>query len=264
MFTVQSMTKEDAQKWLPYLAAVAAPPALAAAVIPLRTTIQPTNVALVLVVAVVGVACYGNRLAAAIGALSSAIWFDFFHTRPYFSFTISRHEDLVTAGLLLLTGLVVGELAVRARQYKMYAARGSSEIARIHGIAELVAAGEPAEFVVMAVAGELQDLLALEDCRYQQIVKHDEKPLPEIERSGTVRFGQLRWATEHIGLPGSQVALPVNSAGRSFGRYLLKPTPGRPLDFDLRVVAVALADQVGAALATASKGPSKGPQSVAS
>lgn len=248
------MTNHDVPKWWIYLAAFAIPPALAALLIPVRTLIDPTNVALVLVIAVVAVACLGDRLAAAVAALSAAVWFDFFHTRPYFSFTINRHEDLVTAGLLLVTGLAVGELSVRARRHKVYAARGSNEIARIHGVAELVAAGEPAEFVVMAVATELRDLLALSDCVFEPSRGLDEKPLPEIERSGSVRFGQLRWATEHIGLPGDRVVLPINSGGRSYGRYLLQPTPGRPLDFDLRVVAVALADQVGAALAGGTRG----------
>ncbi len=252
------VTKKDVPKWVPYLAAFAVSPALAAALIPVRSLIDPTNVALVLVIAVVAVACLGDRLAAAVAALSAAVWFDFFHTHPYFSFTINRHEDLVTAALLLVTGLTVGELSVRARRHRAYAVRGSNEIARIHGVAELVASGEPADFVVMAVATELRDLLALADCVYDPSMGTDEKPLPEIERSGAVRFGQLRWATEHIGLPGSRVALPINYGGRSYGRYLLQPTPGRPLDFDLRVVAVALADQVGSALA----GGTKGPQSV--
>src|SRR6478735_6308310 len=115
------MTKQDVQKQLPFGIALFVIPGLAAALIPVRTLIDPTNVALVLVVAVVAVACFGDRLAAGIAALSAAVWFDFFHTRPYFSFTISRHEDLVTAGLLLATGLVVGELAVRARRHKAYA-----------------------------------------------------------------------------------------------------------------------------------------------
>ena len=154
-----------------------------------------------------------------------------------------------------MTGLAVSELAVRARRNKAYAARGRKEIARIHDIAELVAGGEPAEFVVMAVANELQDLLALEDCRYDPKMGPDAKPKPEIERSGLVRFGQVRWAAEQIGLPGRQVALPITSGGRSYGRYLMQPTPGRPVDVDLRVVAVALADQVGAALANGAKGP---------
>lgn len=253
-----TMTKQEAQKSAPFLAAFLLPPALAAALIPLRTAIDPTNVALVLVIGVVAVACLGNRLAATVAALSAAVWFDFFHTRPYFSFTINRHEDLITAALLLVTGLAVGELSVRARRHKAYAVRGSNEIARIHGIAELVAGGEPADFVVMAVATQLRDVLGLADCTYDPHPGADEKPLPEIERSGAVRFGQLRWATEHIGLPGSRVVLPVNSGGRSYGRYLLQPTPGQPLDFDLRVVAVALADQAGSALA----GGTRGPQSV--
>ncbi len=249
------MTNHEVPKWLPYSAAITVPPALAALLIPVRTWIDPTNVALVLVIGVVAVACLGDRLAAAVTALSSAVWFDFFHTRPYFSFSINRHEDLVTAGLLLVTGLAVGELSVRARRHKAYAVRGSNEIARIHSVAELVAAGEPAEFVVMAVASELQDLLALADCVYDPNMGLDEKPLPVIERSGFVRFGAVRWATEHIGLPGSQVILPINCGGRSYGRYLLQPTPGRPLDFDLRVVAIALADQVGSALAGGTRGP---------
>lgn len=243
------------QRWLPYAAGLGVPPALAAALIPLRSTIDPTNVALVMVVAVVAVACAGDRLAAGVAALSSAVWFDFFHTHPYFSFSIRRHDDLVTAGLLLVTGVLVGELAVRARRHKAYAVRGSNEIARIHGISELVAAGEPAEFVVMAVADELRDLLKLSDCQYEAQPITDERALPSIERSGAVRFGQLRWATEHIGLPGSRVALPVNSGGMTYGRYLLTPTPGRALDFDLRVVAVALAAQAGAALASTARGP---------
>jgi K+-sensing histidine kinase KdpD len=243
------VTKQDVRKWLPYLVAVAVPPGLAAALIPIRAQLDPTNVALVLVVVVVAVACFGSRMAAAVAALCSAAWFDFFHTRPYLSFTINKHEDLVTAGLLLVTGLVVGELAVRAQQHKAAAVRGSNDIARIHGVAELVAAGEPADFVVMAVATELRDLLDLADCSYDPDMKPDPKPLAEIERSGAVHFGQFRWAVDHIGLPGKQVVLPIQSGGRKYGRYLLQPTPGHPLDFDLRVVAVALADQVGAALA---------------
>lgn len=248
-----SMQKADVRTRLPFLIAVAVPPGVAAALIPLRDRIDPTNVALVLVVVVVAVACFGSRFAAAVGALSCAAWFDFFHTRPYLSFTINKHDDLVTAALLLVTGLVVGDLAVRAQQFRAAASRGSNDIARIHGVAEMVAAGEPADFVVMAVATELRDLLDLTDCRYDPDAEPDAKPLAEIERSGAVHFGQLRWAVDHIGLPGKHVALPIHSGGRSYGRYVLQPTPGHPLDFDLRVVAVALADQVGAALSAASR-----------
>ena len=253
------MTKQDVQKGFPFLVALFVIPGLAAALIPVRTLIDPTNVALVLVVAVVAVACFGDRLAAGIAALSAAVWFDFFHTRPYFSFTISRHEDLVTAVCCwpLAWSSVSSPCGLAGTRHTPPEAVATSP-----GFMALPSSsrGEPADYVVMAVATELRSLLALQDCQFDRVMGPDEKPLPVIEPTGAVRYGQVRWATEHIGLPGSRVALPVNSGGHAYGRYLLQPTPGRPLDFDLRVVAVALADQVGAALASEAKGR----QSVAS
>ena len=115
---------------MPFFVALTGPPALVAALVPFRSSIDPTNVAMVLVAVVVAVACFGSRMAAGTAALSAAVWFDFFHTRPYLSFTITRHEDLVTAALLLVTGLTVGELAVRSQQHKAAAARGSNEPGR--------------------------------------------------------------------------------------------------------------------------------------
>ncbi len=52
-----------------------------------------------------------------------------------------------------------------------------------------------------------------------------------------------------MGLPGGEVELPVEYQGRFYGRYVLVPTPGRPISRERRIVASALADQVGAALA---------------
>ncbi len=63
-------------------AAVAVPLALAAILLPWRGSWPNTNVALLLVVAVVAVACLGNRVAGALAAVSAAVWFDFFFTLP--------------------------------------------------------------------------------------------------------------------------------------------------------------------------------------
>src|SRR6476661_234909 len=84
--------------------ALMAPPAAAAALIPARSHTDNANIALGLVVVVVAVATFGQRLATVISAISAAGWFDFFHTRPYYSFTISTHDDVVTAVLLLAVG----------------------------------------------------------------------------------------------------------------------------------------------------------------
>jgi hypothetical protein len=65
-----------------------------------------------------------------------------------------------------------------------------------------------------------------------------------------VTAGQT-WATGLAGLPpGRDTELLAEAGGLLQGRFLLTPGPGRPT-LEQRLVAVGLADQVGAALAGA-------------
>ena len=95
---------------------VAAPAAVAAALIPARDQIGGVNVALVLAVVVVAVAAWGHRPTALLAAASAAVCFDVLHTRPYYSFSITQRNDAITTALLLIVGIAVGELAVWSRK----------------------------------------------------------------------------------------------------------------------------------------------------
>ncbi|GGJ36877.1 ATP-binding SpoIIE family protein phosphatase [Streptomyces brasiliensis] len=96
------------------LAAVAGPLAVCALLLPLRDALSHTNVALILMLVVAAVAALGFRWAAVLTALSAALWFVFFFTTPYESFTQIRNvDDIVTAGLLLVLGLAVSQLSRR-------------------------------------------------------------------------------------------------------------------------------------------------------
>ncbi|MET8403792.1 SpoIIE family protein phosphatase [Streptomyces sp900116325] len=96
------------------LAAVAVPLAACAVLLPVRDTLSQTNVALILMLVVAAVAALGDRWAAALTALSAAVWFVFFFTTPYGSFIrFNNADDIVTAGLLLVVGLAVSQLARR-------------------------------------------------------------------------------------------------------------------------------------------------------
>jgi K+-sensing histidine kinase KdpD len=234
--------------WLALILAVTLPLALAAGMVPFRADIANANVALILAAAVVLVASLGRRSAALISAVSAMVWFDFFHTRPYESFRINSGDDLLTACVLLAVGLFVGELAVRSRQHRTAAADSSNDIARIHSVAELVANGESAEYLITVVANELRDLLSLQACHFE--AHPGTKPIARLEQNGEVVIGPVRWGVNSMGFPGKEVELPVMGHGHVLGRYVLVPTPAEPVSFDKRVVAVALADQVGAALVT--------------
>jgi hypothetical protein len=69
-----------------------------------------------------------------------------------------------------------------------------------------------------------------------------------IEHAGRVVLGGRTWAVDQLGLPGPEIALLVQIQGRTLGRFVLIPTPGIPVSLERRVVAVAIADQVGPSL----------------
>jgi hypothetical protein len=244
------VSNEQRRTWLAFGLALALPIAASALLLFFRDRIDNGNIALTLVVPVVAVSLMRRRVSTLVAALSAALWFDFFYTRPYHSFAIRSSDDVVTAVILLVVGVAVGELAIWGQHHRTVAIEHGGDIARIHSIAELVAEGEPAEFVVMAVARELRELLGVRDVRFESApLVPDAKPIAVIEQTGAVRIGQIAWGADSMGLPGP-TEIAVQSGGRVWGRFVLEPTPGLGVPFERRIVAVALADQVGAALAT--------------
>lgn len=194
------------------------------------------------------VASSGNRGAAALAALVSALAFDFFLTRPYQSLRINHQSDVTTELLFVLVGLLVGELAARGHAYRRAAVEGRNGLDRIRGVAEQIVEGEDPEYVMISVAAQLTDLLALQDCRF--VRRQPSRKGAWIQTDGTVRLNPLQWPTSSAGLPTGQVELPVRGRGQVLGVFLLTPTPARPISHERCVVAVALADQLGAALAS--------------
>jgi hypothetical protein len=75
--------------------------------------------------------------------------------------------------------------------------------------------------------------------------------LPRVESDGSVRWGDLEWGTDTLGLPSKGVALEVAGNGLPVGSFTLVPTAGVPVGRERLVVAIALADQVGAAFSGA-------------
>ena len=235
------------------------PITVAALLVGFRDHIQNTNVALILVVMVVAAAAIGGRFAGATSAFISALAFDFFHTQPYLRLTIDTADDVETTVLLLVVGLMVGNLAAGAMRARASAAESSLEIQRIHRVAERAARGEEAVQVLEAAQDELVELLTLRSCKFeaQPILS----ALPRLDRSGRIDTTVWRFRDGGFELPAEGVELPVYGRGQHLGRFVLEPTAGVGVTLEQRVVAVAIADQVGAALVaprTARKGNGHG------
>ncbi|MGQ0824477.1 MAG: DUF4118 domain-containing protein [Actinomycetota bacterium] len=222
------------------------PVTVAGALVGLRDQMQSTNVALVLVLVVVLAAVVGGWQAGVVGALLAAVSYDFFHARPYLSLTIASKDDIETAFLLVAVGVSVGILAGRAHAARLAARAGSLAIARVHRVAELVAGGRPSADVLLAAQTELTALLRLQSCHFEGLPFGE--PLPRIERSGALAgAGEYFLSGDQFELPRGSVELSVLTRGQPVGRFVLASTPGRGISLEQRIVAIAIADQVGAA-----------------
>jgi K+-sensing histidine kinase KdpD len=232
------------------IVAAAAVPLVACAVLALfRDSVANTNAALGLVLLIVAAASTGIRSAGIVAALSSAVWFDFFLTEPYNSFSITDRADVETAVLLVLVGIAVTEVALWGYRQQARASRERGYLAGVLGTAATVGAGRTStRLLIDHVCTQIVEVLQIDECRFDPGAGSG---LPTVDNDGTVVRDGHPTNVERHGLPtDSQIALMVQSGGVVHGRFLLTASTRvvRPSVEQLQV-AVALASQVGAALA---------------
>lgn len=231
--------------------AVVAPLVAAAVMSVFRDQLENTNAALVLVLIVVAAASTGIRSAGIVAALSSAVWFDFFLTAPYLRLTITDRADVETTVLLVLVGAGVTEVALWGRRQQARSSRYEGFLAGVMEAVAAVAAGTVSTGdLIERVERQLVDLLDLDACVFRAAISRD---LPELRPDGSVRRDGRVVDVDRSGLPtDSQIQLLAQNAGVAKGEFLLTASAhvAQPA-LEARLVAVALADQVGAALAAA-------------
>jgi len=224
-------------------AAAAVSVAAVVALVPLRTHASAANLALVLVLVVLGIAVLGGRSAGLVAGVVTALAFDYFLTTPYGSFSIHRRDDVVTTVLLTVVGVVGGELVERARRSSADARARQAELDGFQRRAELAAGGERPARLIARTGEELAALLSLTDITYER------GPAP-ADMAVLTHWGATVPGSAGSGGPET-VALPVRAHGRDLGHFRLvfgRPTAGMALTSDRRHAAVAMADQLGMAL----------------
>ena len=225
---------------------VAAPVAVGALLVGVRGEIDSANVALLLVLTVVAVAAVTGRGPAAISAILAAASFEFFFTRPYLSLRISSGDDVLTTVILLVIALIVGQVGAIARRRAFETAEARDETARLRRVAARLAHGDSGRDLIAAVTDEVTELLALQTCTFEE---HPNDPsLPLIERDGRVTVTAHRLVDGGFALPAGGARLPVVGAGQELGSLVLVTNPNVAVSLQQRLVAIALADQLGSVL----------------
>ena len=174
--------------------------AVAGVLVPVRSTIDNTNVALVLVLIVVAAASFGGRAAGVTTSVVAALSFNFFHTQPYYSLRISDRFDIITTVLLVVVGLAVGEIAVLSHRHEVVAGEHATGARHLERVAGLVAGGAGEDAVWKAVQASLIAEMGLESCRFDpgmgltHLPRHRTRR-PVARRREALRRQRLRFAS---------------------------------------------------------------------
>ncbi len=211
-----------------YLLAIALVGLMTGVVALFRVTADVENVSMLYLLAVIASAVAFGRGPAIAAAIGSFLAFNFFFVEPRYTFTVAQDEELVALALLLITGIITGQLAALLRERARDAERREREAVALYDVVRLVA--EPdIQRALTAVAEKLRSdldlatvLIAVEDVepvRAQADVGDSEAI--ELARAaamvpGMVLGGGQSATRETSATPGRWIRV-VDPKGRSAG-----------------------------------------------
>ena len=157
----------DRRRWL-----YALPPVVVATLIgwPLRSLIEPANLVMLYLAAVVLTAVFLGRGPAILTALLGVLAFDFFLVPPYLTFAVTDAQYFLTFAGLFVVGLVMGTFAARSREQARAARSREQQTGDLYELSRELASAPTVDDVVTAAAdhvrsswGEAVILLAEDD-----------------------------------------------------------------------------------------------------
>ncbi len=209
-----------------------------------RSSLNPADLVLIMVLVVVGVAASGDRIAAILASATAAASFDFFLTKPYGSLRVSSAQDIETTIILLVIGLAVGQIAIVGRVRRSEGLRAREELKRFELVAQRIAEEPNALPLVDLIEREIATTMALKTCHFTLV-----RPgLPELRADGSIETSTHTFVGGEFALPGQGVALAVAGHGETVGWLELIPDSTTGVSLASRKVAVALSQQLGAVL----------------
>ncbi len=228
------------------------------ATMPLYPLLDLTNIIMLLLLGVVGTAVWYGRGPAVLAAMVSVAAFNFFFVPPRFSFAVDDWHYLLTFSVMLIVGLVVGQLTARFR-YQAGVASAREERARhLYEMARELS-GALTEDQVIEISGRCVEASFRAKTRLLLPDEHDRLQQPPI-RPGwpKVDLAIAQWCFDRNApagfgtdtLPAAAfLYLPLKAPLRTRGvlvvapeqrRRLLIPEQRRLLDTFAALIAIAL------------------------
>ena len=224
-----------------YAFAVCAATALVAS--PLAEIFELSNIVMLFLLAVVGVALRWGRGPAVFAALVGVGMFDFFFVAPRFSFAVSDVQYLITFVVMFVVALVVGQLMAGLKVQVAAVTARERRMSGLYAMSRDLSATLVSEQVAEVGARFLESEFGLKSAL---LVADLDERLQVMPGAGTeADIGVARWAFERgepaghgtDTLPASRcLVLPLKTTMRLRGVLAVEPRPGQPITLDERRV----------------------------
>jgi two-component system, OmpR family, sensor histidine kinase KdpD len=255
------MSERGDPEWRQYLSAVGLVGLTTALCFAFRPRLQPTDVAMLYLLAVVAVASWYRQGVAILATVLSISAFDFVFVPPYYTFDVHNAAYFLTFGVMLVVALVMSRLTSRIRAQAEDALEREQRTAALYDLSRELTDTEDSRGQLAVTARHLERVaggeavLALVDESALGGGASD-WPAEGIFDSVAVSVA-ARWAYEHGESAGSgtthcaeaeALAVPLRTPARRFGVALVRAEPPSLIDVAERCTIEALADQAAIAL----------------
>ena len=215
-----------------------------------------SNIVMVFLLSVVGVAVWLGRGPSVLAAFVNVATFDFFFVPPRLSFTVSDVQYLLTFAVMLIVGLVTGQLTAGLRFQASVAthreARSRALFEAARDLSNMLTNEQAIEVARTVIAREFRAQVAI------YVLDMKDRLQPPASDAGGLDFGTAQWTLDHnqaAGLGTDTLAgsawlyLPLKATMRSRGvlavlprepRFLLIPEQRQQLETFAALTAMAL------------------------
>lgn len=189
---VMPLTKSPSQAasfWIGYSVAVAAASCCTLLGLAMQPRFDIVNIAMVYLLAVVGVALFASRGAAVFSAALSVLVFDIVFVPPAGTLTVHDAQYLLTFAIMLVVALAISSLRLRARR----------EEARRTALAVDAARERVRSTLLASISHDLRTPLAVMAGASSSLAEHGEQ-MPPAERTGLAQsiYSQARDMAEQV------------------------------------------------------------------
>lgn len=226
----KSSVPHDTTDWPAYGWSVAACTAVTLLSFPLSKWLELSNIVMIYLLAVVGVALRFGRGPAMLAAFLSVASFDFFFVPPRFSFAVSDAQYLVTFAVMLAVALIIGQLMANLRYQARVAMNRES---RAHALYE-AARDLSAALLIQQIDEICERFIERVFGAKSAIILADADSRLQHPQSGAVTadLGIAQWAYDHVEpaglgtntLPAAPMLyIPLKAPMRARGVLVVQP-----------------------------------------